>query len=72
MEKGELSAHRSFVCFNYRLSKGLFLIEKELLWLSCDVDFPENTRGENKQSDENNTSHNFSPQCGFTSAIELF
>lgn len=59
----ELSKHSSFVCSNYEFSKGLFLIEKELLSLVCDVDFSENTRSENKQNNENNTSHYFCPQC---------
>lgn len=31
MEREELSAHQSFVCFDYGILKGLFLIKKELL-----------------------------------------
>lgn len=71
MERGERSAHRSFVCFEYEISKGPFLTEKELLQLSCDVAFPENTRGEKTQNYEKNTSHNFTPQCTITLTIEL-
>lgn len=68
----ELSIHCSFVCFNYEFSKGLFLIEKELLSLVCDIDFSENTRSEDKQNNENNTSHNFCLQCAIPLTNKLF